>query len=593
MLPVHRRTRHSVSNGQSIDNGTNRPSSPPSRKAQRFVRRRKQSRVVIPQICCDSSKLSPQDRARRRRLWLRLQKSPRFFALVVLGAACLILLLIVITAPLLPSLGGSSGLPPSSPIVTDHGQKQKSSLSQPLRGHGTTDQTKLFGRITPSSPKPAIPILFNNIPLTEESDIAFPEDDIEMEVYYSPDFGRLKLDFYDEPVDHRIILRDLKMKETRFRHPDQEMDDDVDFYYYFDDDELRGLRNNYDEDEKHNYDIHCRRVSDHRLNFPNCNQFHELDRLDPITKIKYLAAGAFREVFSVSKTTAEGSEKFVVKDILYANWFTFEDFEYVRMDAIVAERLTASPRIYDIYGYCGLGIMSEYFYHGDVEKDFVYDEGSGYIDPLDLHDKEEVKPQNNLTGIEKLVISLEMAEALADLHGSPNSLIIHDDVQMSQFLFNKDKTRLKLNDFNRAEIPLYDEVNGQYCRYKNGHGHGNWRSPEEYQDQPLTEQIDVWSLCCNMYALLTGLNPLYDIDSDRRFARKIIQGKVAYIDPRYKTRSPGEEALSMIIPKCFEYKPQDRPSIFQIVNLLQVAVSAALGHGATRQTVLEGIYTNN
>ena len=39
-----------------------------------------------------------------------------------------------------------------------------------------------------------------------------------------------------------------------------------------------------------------------------------------------------------------------------------------RMDALIAERLTTSPRIYDIYTMCGLGIISEYFPHGDMEE---------------------------------------------------------------------------------------------------------------------------------------------------------------------------------------------------------------------------------
>jgi serine/threonine protein kinase len=87
-----------------------------------------------------------------------------------------------------------------------------------------------------------------------------------------------------------------------------------------------------------------------------------------------------------------------------------------------------------------------------------------------------------------------MAEAIAELHGYPNGLIVHDDIQLSQFLFNQNRTRLILNDFNRAEFPLFDEKADDYCRYKNGRGGGNWRAPEEYRDDPLLEEIDVWSM---------------------------------------------------------------------------------------------------
>jgi hypothetical protein len=66
-----------------------------------------------------------------------------------------------------------------------------------------------------------------------------------------------------------------------------------------------------------------------------------------------------------------------------------------------------------------------------------------------------------------------MAEALADLHGYKNGVIVHQDVQLSQFLLNKDMTRLKLNDFNRAEFMLWDEEGQEYCLYSAGAAHGN------------------------------------------------------------------------------------------------------------------------
>ena len=52
----------------------------------------------------------------------------------------------------------------------------------------------------------------------------------------------------------------------------------------------------------------------------------------------------------------------------------FENIEYVKNDALVAERLTSSPRIYDIYGMCGLGIMSEFFPHGGKQKNHADDD---------------------------------------------------------------------------------------------------------------------------------------------------------------------------------------------------------------------------
>jgi hypothetical protein len=49
---------------------------------------------------------------------------------------------------------------------------------------------------------------------------------------------------------------------------------------------------------------------------------------------------------------------------------------------------------------------------------------------------------------------------------------VHDDVQLCQWLRGKDH-KLKLGDFNRAEIMDYDPVKKEYCRYNNGRAYGN------------------------------------------------------------------------------------------------------------------------
>jgi serine/threonine protein kinase len=153
--------------------------------------------------------------------------------------------------------------------------------------------------------------------------------------------------------------------------------------------------------------------------------------------------------------------------------FGVDDYEYTHIDALVAERLTKSKRIYDIYGYCGIGIMSEFFPHGDVEDSAV--PGEGYLTPKEIRREAfgELKSYNNFTSIEKLVLSLQMAEAVADLHGYEDGVIVHQDIQPSQFLLTEDKSLLKLNDFNRAEFMLWDEESQSYCKYGEGAGHGN------------------------------------------------------------------------------------------------------------------------
>ena len=99
-----------------------------------------------------------------------------------------------------------------------------------------------------------------------------------------------------------------------------------------------------------------------------------------------------------------------------------------------------------------------------------------------------------------------------------------------------------------------------------------WRSPEEYHDEYLTEKVDVFSLGNNMYGLLTGLMVFYEIESYEEIQDRVGDGEKAYIDPRYKERSLAEAKLIEIIDQCHEYYPEDRPSIFEVADMLWQAL---------------------
>jgi serine/threonine protein kinase len=101
-----------------------------------------------------------------------------------------------------------------------------------------------------------------------------------------------------------------------------------------------------------------------------------------------------------------------------------------------------------------------------------------------------------------------------------------------------------------------------------------WRSPEEYQDLPLNEKIDVWSLGTSMYSVLTGLLPFYDVNSSSEVKKKLKKGKTPDIDPRYRHRSVAEGKLVEAIERCWEYDPEKRIDIFGLVQILREGVAA-------------------
>lgn len=62
------------------------------------------------------------------------------------------------------------------------------------------------------------------------------------------------------------------------------------------------------------------------------------------------------------------------------------------------------------------------------------------------------------------------------------------------------------------------------------------------------------------------------------------------MDPRYREKSNEEAKLVEIIEKCFTFDPNDRPSIFEVVDFLRKAVDELVGKGTeARQAVLKEI----
>lgn len=409
---------------------------------------------------------------------------------------------------------------------------------------------------------------------------SFPSLQFRRELYRSgPDFGDLLFTNSDD-VD-----------------PTEEVEEGTMAPYYADDDYVRGQGVKYNEEYEYDSDIECRRTHSHRLTFPSCNELHQLDSTTSMFDgtFRFVGSGAFREVFTYRHDyLSQGADNIAIKQISYEHEANFEMMEYMRMDALVAERLTSKEKIYDIYGHCGLATLSELFYHGDI-YDTVIGGNDGYFFVEDLDDEDEVDPQNNLSPNQKLVLALEMAEGLSELHGYEDSLMIHDDVQLVQFLLDKDKTMLKLNDFNRAEFPLWDENRKDYCRYLNGRGKGRWRSPEEYNDLPLTEQIDVFSLGNLYFSLLTGLNPVWIRSRNNNALGTVAsfsvpRGQKPVLDERYATRSEAEAAIVEVMYDCLEYEPYDRPTIFEVVDRLKRAMKTQLeDKGISRQSILKSL----
>lgn len=319
----------------------------------------------------------------------------------------------------------------------------------------------------------------------------------------------------------------------------------------------------------------CRAPNWAKKFYPLCNPLHEMplgrEYNSERAKIPgddqsfdsfYISYGAYRSVWVLHQPYPDDM-KFALKMMRYKHDYEPGTYWKTLNDALVMERLTASPRIVDIYGHCGATVWVEAM-PNEVEEIIV--KGEGMAKQKDL--PSELTPLNPYTVEEKLDMALYMAESLADLHGFADGVIVHDDVQLCQWLRTKDG-RLKLGDFNRAEVMDYNAKKGEYCAYSNGSCGGNYRAPEEYAVRDLNEQIDVYSFGNNIYSLLLGLWVFYDVDDDEVVQKKVIDGTRAFIDPRWKKRTYIESELVELMEKCWLPDVNERIDIFGAVKRLR------------------------
>jgi hypothetical protein len=148
-------------------------------------------------------------------------------------------------------------------------------------------------------------------------------DDAIIEEAESMDFGGLDLVFFENNNMAREIGFDAMSMHSEYRdYHIVPRDDDQDNYYAYDDDIVRNPFRSVDEwnqeDEDKSIETDgksCRRISEHRLYFPNCNSFHETPMLD--SQATYIGRGTYREAMRLKHYFGQENETIVVKDIRF------------------------------------------------------------------------------------------------------------------------------------------------------------------------------------------------------------------------------------------------------------------------------------
>ena len=225
------------------------------------------------------------------------------------------------------------------------------------------------------------------------------------------------------------------------------------------------------------------------------------------------------------------------------------------------ERLTASPHVMNVFGFCGHSVMTEFADGSRVGE---------------LADKARKKP------LARLKIARDIANGLADVHGidgDGNATFVHLDINPANVV--SIGGTLKLNDFNIGIMLRWNTTSNTQCGFPAQYPNPQWRSPEEARnEQNLTEKVDVFSMGHIFFRLICGHEPWNKLELAGKLSKEEINAKVQKgILPRIPEDvmlSNDKEVAAIRDPMlaCYAFDPKKRPSARKIATTLQEALEA-------------------
>jgi serine/threonine protein kinase len=173
----------------------------------------------------------------------------------------------------------------------------------------------------------------------------------------------------------------------------------------------------------------------------------------------------------------------------------------------------------------------------------------------------------------RLEIAHESADALAYLHSSASTPILHGDVKSSNILLDADN-RAKVSDFGASILAPSDK--SQFVTLI--HGTCGYLDPEYMQTNLLTDKSDVYSFGVILLELLTCKKPFnFNIDAPDRekslsmmFTYAMKENKLEEIlDDEIKDEDKEIlEEIAELAKNCLEMPSENRPSMKEVAEKL-------------------------
>jgi len=295
--------------------------------------------------------------------------------------------------------------------------------------------------------------------------------------------------------------------------------------------------------------------------FPNCNQIYELGLLHKLftDQFQYVASGGWNDVFQVLDTLL-GLDPSLAMKILspkrgikegLADKYKIRNYERVRQDAIILERLSSSKHVMGIVGYCGAVIISPFADGGTLDEKII-------------------KLLREKASMGKLKLMVDAAKGLADIQSDAIPSIVHGDLTSKQYMFVNGV--LQLGDFNQAILLKRNSTSPETaCKFHRiDPDYGVFRSPEEYSHLPQTAAVDVWAFGSIIYHITTGTKVWKSQYSKRDAEKAMIRGELPVIEDSIANSSnPVDQALLGAFYMCYTHNPQKRPIAKEVAKYLE------------------------
>ena len=324
---------------------------------------------------------------------------------------------------------------------------------------------------------------------------------------------------------------------------------------------------------------------------PTCNSFHEL-RLDSDIDL-VSTKGSWRTVWKTSAVPSTGNgvsfdqnntDVVALKMLNFNREFNDESFSAHGMDAMVMDRLTASPHVIDAHSFCGNSVITEFASSG----------GRDQIKSYDIRNRERLR------------IARDLAKGLADVQSlrhlkdstynadnvdskttpvAERVLFAHNDINIANTVYVNGK--IKWNDFNigilmRRSIENSTINCGAPVKFRSD----LWRSPEEVRNETYIdlEKTDMYGFGNILYQVMTRHQPWTHKEPGRQYkeaesgklaldeiAERKRAGHLPTIPEQYKnTTKPELQTLTIATVSCYHPKPSKRPSAIELARGLSV-----------------------